>query len=45
MATLKDGKTENITIRVEADLKKRVESVRKMYHKRIPLNAGGAPRQ
>jgi hypothetical protein len=38
MAVLKDGKTENITIRVDPDFKKRVEAVRQKYFIRIPMN-------
>ncbi|MHB9292496.1 hypothetical protein Holit_01594 [Hollandina sp. SP2] len=38
MAKLKDGKTENLTIRVEADLKARAESIRQKYFKRVPMN-------
>jgi hypothetical protein len=38
MAVLKDGKTENLTIRVEPDFKKRVEAVRQRYFNRIPMN-------
>jgi hypothetical protein len=38
MAMLKDGKTENLTIRVEPDFKKRVEAVRQAYFNRIPMN-------
>jgi hypothetical protein len=38
MAVLKDGKTENLTIRVEPDFRKRVEAVRQKYFNRIPLN-------
>ncbi|GHV89848.1 hypothetical protein AGMMS50268_03510 [Spirochaetia bacterium] len=38
MAILKDGKTENLTIRVEPDFKKRVEAVRQKYFNRIPMN-------
>jgi hypothetical protein len=38
MAVLKDGKTENLTIRVDPDFKKRVEAVRQKYFIRIPMN-------
>ncbi|GHT55159.1 hypothetical protein FACS1894109_01160 [Spirochaetia bacterium] len=38
MAILKGGKTENLTIRVEPDFKKRVEAVRQKYFNRIPMN-------
>jgi hypothetical protein len=38
MAVLKDGKTENITIKVEPDFKKRAEAVRQKYFVRIPMN-------
>jgi hypothetical protein len=38
MAVLKDGKTENLTIRVDPDFKKRVEAVRQQYFARIPMN-------
>ncbi|GHV81854.1 hypothetical protein AGMMS49991_04120 [Spirochaetia bacterium] len=38
MAILKDGKTENLTIRVEPDFRKRVEAVRQEYFPRIPMN-------
>jgi hypothetical protein len=38
MAVLKDGKTENLTIRVEPDFKKRVDAVRQRYFNRIPMN-------
>jgi hypothetical protein len=38
MAILKDGKTENLTIKVEPDFKKRVETVRQQYFNRIPMN-------
>jgi hypothetical protein len=38
MAILKDGKTENLTIKVEPDFKKRVEAVRQKYFNRIPMN-------
>jgi hypothetical protein len=38
MAILKDGKTENLTIRVEPDFRKRVEAVRQKYFNRIPMN-------
>jgi hypothetical protein len=38
MAVLKDGKTENLTIRVDPDFKERVEEVRQKYFARIPMN-------
>ena len=38
MAVLKDGKTENLTIKVEPDFKKRAEAVRQKYFNRIPMN-------
>ncbi|GHV95041.1 hypothetical protein AGMMS50293_13610 [Spirochaetia bacterium] len=38
MAILKDGKTENLTIKVEPDFKKRAEAVRQKYFNRIPMN-------
>lgn len=38
MAILKDGKTENITIKVEPDFKERAEAVRQKYFNRIPMN-------
>ena len=38
MAILKDGKTENLTIKVEPDLRERVEAVRQKYFNRIPMN-------
>jgi hypothetical protein len=38
MAILKDGKTENLTIHVEPDFRKRVETVRQKYFNRIPMN-------
>ena len=38
MAILKDGKTENLPIKVEPDFKKRAEAVRQKYFRRIPMN-------
>ena len=38
MAVLKDGKTVNLTIRVDPDFKKRAEAVRQKYFNRIPMN-------
>ena len=38
MAVLKDGKTLNLTIRVDPDFKKRAEMVRQKYFNRIPMN-------
>jgi hypothetical protein len=38
MAILKDGKTENITIKIEPDFKARAEAVRQKYFNRIPMN-------
>ncbi|MDR3341719.1 MAG: hypothetical protein LBT14_02835, partial [Treponema sp.] len=38
MAILKDGKTENLTIRVDPDLKERAEAIRQKYFNRIPMN-------
>jgi hypothetical protein len=38
MAVLKDGKTENLTIRVDPDFKDRAEAVRQKYFNRIPMN-------
>ena len=32
------GKTDNLTIRVEPDLKKRAEFLREKFYKRVPLN-------
>lgn len=38
MPKLKDGKTENITIRIEVDLKTKAETLRQKYFKRVPMN-------
>jgi hypothetical protein len=38
MAVLKDGKTENLTIRVDPGFKERAEAVRQAYFARIPMN-------
>lgn len=38
MAVLKDGKTENLTIRVDPGFKERAEAVRQKYFSRIPMN-------
>jgi hypothetical protein len=38
MAMLKEGKTENITIKVAPDFKERAEAVRQKYFNRIPMN-------
>jgi hypothetical protein len=38
MAVLKDGKTENLTIRVDPDFKDRAETLRQKYFSRVPMN-------
>jgi hypothetical protein len=38
MKVSKDGKTENITIKVEKDLKNKAEELRQQHFKRIPMN-------